>query len=98
MPVPIAPFLRSAGAFLKPVMSFLSAYFVSDAVVRTSQNVEEMAGGQVWNSSIAMLPEETLQELNENKNKQQKNSALVTALVAVLAWELAQQFITKKRR
>lgn len=95
---PLAPFLRSAGAFLKPIMSSLSAYFVADAVVRTSQNVEEMAGGQVWNSSIAMLPEETLQTLNENKDKQTKNGALVTALVAVLAWELTQQFITKKRR
>jgi len=76
----------------------LSVYFVADATIKTSQNIEEMLGGSVVSPSILALPDDQREQLRKDFEKKQKGGTLTAVAFGILAWELAQQFITKKRR
>lgn len=96
--MPLAPIIRALGAAAKPLFTAISTYFIADAVVKGTQNIEDTTAGTLVNPAILALPAEEREAFNRGNEKISAKSAITTALAAVVVWELLGRVITKKLR
>ena len=61
----------------------MTAFFVGDAVVKTTQNIEEVFAGTVVSPAIIALPDGERERIMNNVSKSRNNAVVVALAVAV---------------
>ena len=61
----------------------MTAFFVGDAIVKTSQNVEEVFAGAMVSPAVLALPDGERERIMSNVNKSRNNAVVVALAVAV---------------
>lgn len=91
-----AAFLRLA-PIVRAIGTTLTAFFVSETIVKGTQNIEDIWGGSVVNPAILALPEEERVRINLENEKKSKDVTIKTVLASVVIWELGQYLLKRKR-